>query len=139
MRKGICRFIAVLVLTSIISIDKTSKLTPNKPQAHKRLKSLRSNTLGTKRPHLYYNSESSAYIILLYFVRCSPDMRVTVHNRTHKIDPKIRECISDLESLAIEPKRINELNDVYEMEHLVDNIKLNLYQDFRSDETEFRA
>ena len=40
--------------------------------------------------------------------------------------------ISELESLAIEPKRLNELNDDYEMEELVDNIKLNLYQEFKS-------
>jgi len=40
--------------------------------------------------------------------------------------------MSELESLAISPKKINELNDAYEMEHLVDNIKLNMFQDFKS-------
>ncbi len=41
-------------------------------------------------------------------------------------------CLSELESLAIAPKRLNELNDAYEMEQIVDNIKLNLYQEYKS-------
>ena len=41
---------------------------------------------------------------------------------------KVRNYISELESLAIEPKRLNELNDYYELEELVDNIKLTLYR-----------
>ena len=59
-------------------------------------------------------------------------MIVTLHNRIHKVESKVRNCISELESLAIEPKRLNELNDAYEMEELVDNIKLNLYQEYKS-------
>ena len=43
---------------------------------------------------------------------------------------RIRHSLSELESLAITPKRLNDLNDAYEMEHLVDNIKLSLFQDF---------
>ena len=60
-------------------------------------------------------------------------MIVTPFNRTHKVSGRVRNCISELESLAIAPKRINELNDDYEMECLVDNIKLNLYQEYKSD------
>jgi hypothetical protein len=30
-------------------------------------------------------------------------------------------------------KKINELNDDYELESLLDNIKLNLYQEYKSD------
>ena len=60
-------------------------------------------------------------------------MIVTPYNRTHKISPRVRHCITELESLAIIPKRLNELNDSYEMEDLVDNIKLILYQDYKSD------
>ncbi len=52
-------------------------------------------------------------------------MIVTPYNRTHKVLGRVRNCISELESLAIAPKRLNELNDAYEMENLVDNIKLN--------------
>lgn len=58
-------------------------------------------------------------------------MIVTPHNRIHKVPRNVRNCISELESLAIEPKRLNELNDAYEMEDLVDNIKLNLYQEIQ--------
>lgn len=59
-------------------------------------------------------------------------MIVTPYYRTHKVARRVRHCISELESLAITPKRLNELNDAYEMEHLVDNIKLTLYQDYKS-------
>ena len=60
-------------------------------------------------------------------------MIVTPYNRTHKISPRVRHCITELECLALIPKRLNELNDSYEMEDLVDNIKLILYQDYKSD------
>jgi hypothetical protein len=60
-------------------------------------------------------------------------MIVTPYNRTHKVSPRVRRCISELESLAITPNRLNELNDAYEMEDLVDNIKLALYKEFKSD------
>ena len=61
-------------------------------------------------------------------------MIVTPYNRTHKVSGRVRNCISELESLAITPKRLNELNDDYEMENLVDSIKLNLYQEYKSDQ-----
>jgi hypothetical protein len=60
-------------------------------------------------------------------------MIVTPYDRTHKVSDRVRNCISELESLAIAPKRLNELNDAYEMEYLLDNIKLNLYQEYKSD------
>jgi hypothetical protein len=60
-------------------------------------------------------------------------MIITPFNRTHKVSPKVRHCISELESLGVEPKKLNELNDSYEMEDLVDNIKLNWYQDYKSE------
>jgi len=60
-------------------------------------------------------------------------MIVTPHNRTHKVSRRMQNCISELESLAITPNRLNELNDAYEMEHMVDGIKLNLYQEYKSD------
>jgi len=44
---------------------------------------------------------------------------------------RVRNCISELVSLAVAAKRINELNDAYEMENLVD--KFNLYQEYKSD------
>ena len=56
-------------------------------------------------------------------------MIVTPYKRTRKV----QHCICELESLAIPPKRLNDLNDAYEMEQLVDNIKLNLYQEYKSE------
>ena len=50
-----------------------------------------------------------------------------------KVSRRVRDAVSELESLAINPKRLNELNDAYEMEDLVDNIKLNLYQEYKSE------
>jgi hypothetical protein len=58
-------------------------------------------------------------------------MIVTPYNRTYKISREVQNCISELESLAITPNRLNELNDAYEMEELVDNIKLSWYQDYK--------
>ena len=60
-------------------------------------------------------------------------MNVTPYNRTHKVSHRVRHCISELESLAVTPNRLNELNDAYEMEDLVDNIKLALYKEYKSD------
>lgn len=60
-------------------------------------------------------------------------MIVTPYSRTHKVSRRVRHAISELESLAITPNRLNELNDAYEMEDLVDNIKLALYKDYKSD------
>jgi hypothetical protein len=60
-------------------------------------------------------------------------MIVTPFNRTHNVSSKVRSCLSELESLAIEPKKLNDLNDAYELEDLVDNIKLTWYQDYKSE------
>lgn len=49
-------------------------------------------------------------------------MQTTPYNRTHKVSARVQQSIAELESLAIEPKRLNELNDEYEMEDLVENI-----------------
>ncbi len=59
-------------------------------------------------------------------------MLITPYSRTHKMSFRVRHCISELESLAITPNRLNDLNDAYEIEDLVDNIKLKLFQDFKS-------
>ncbi len=40
--------------------------------------------------------------------------------------------ISELESLALRSKRINKLNDNFEMENLVNNIKQSMFQDYKS-------
>jgi hypothetical protein len=40
--------------------------------------------------------------------------------------------MSELESLGLETPKLNELNDSYEVENLVDNLKQMLYQDYKS-------
>ena len=40
--------------------------------------------------------------------------------------------MSELESLGLETPRLNELNDSYEVENLVDNLKQMLFQDYKS-------
>jgi hypothetical protein len=52
------------------------------------------------------------------------------------VSGRVRLCISELESLAITPKRLNDLNDAYEMEELVDDIKFNLYQEYKSEQSD---
>ena len=40
--------------------------------------------------------------------------------------------ISELESLGLEPLNLNELNDSYEVEYLVKNLKQMYYQEYKS-------
>ena len=40
--------------------------------------------------------------------------------------------ISELESLGLETKQLNELNDSYEVENLVENLKQMLFQEYKS-------
>ena len=40
--------------------------------------------------------------------------------------------ISELESLGLETPKLNELNDSYELENLVENIKQSYFQDYKS-------
>ena len=44
----------------------------------------------------------------------------------------LRYWISELDSLGIKSKTLNELNDVYEIGNLVENIKQTLFQDYKS-------
>lgn len=39
---------------------------------------------------------------------------------------------ADLRSLGIEPNRKNELNDKEELQNLADNLKLSMYQDYKT-------
>ena len=50
------------------------------------------------------------------------------------IDSKsdLGSSISELESLGLRTRKLNELNDSYEVENLVDNLKQMLYQDYKS-------
>jgi hypothetical protein len=45
---------------------------------------------------------------------------------------KLPSSISELESLGLETRQLNELNDSYEVENLVENLKKMLFQDYKS-------
>lgn len=49
-----------------------------------------------------------------------------------EIPKSIMPWVSELESLGIRSKKLNELNDVYEVKNLVENIKQILFQDYKS-------
>ena len=53
---------------------------------------------------------------------------------TDMIDSKsdLGSSISELESLGLETPQLNELNDSYEVENLVENFKQMFYQDYKS-------
>ena len=44
---------------------------------------------------------------------------------------KLPSSISELESLGLETRQLNELNDSYEVENLVENLKQMLFQDYK--------
>ena len=44
----------------------------------------------------------------------------------------LRSSISELESLGVESPNLNELNDSYEVENLVDNLKQKFFHDYKS-------
>ena len=44
----------------------------------------------------------------------------------------LASSMSELESLGLETPKLNELNDSYEVENLVDNLKQMLFQDYKS-------
>jgi hypothetical protein len=49
-----------------------------------------------------------------------------------EIPKPLTPWVSELESLGLRSKKLNELNDVYEVKNLVDNIKQTLFQDYKS-------
>jgi hypothetical protein len=53
---------------------------------------------------------------------------------TNMIDSKsdLGSSISELESLGLETPQLNELNDSYEVENLVENLKQKLFRDYKS-------
>ena len=53
---------------------------------------------------------------------------------TDMIDSKsdLGSSISELESLGLETPQLNELNESYEVENLVENLKQMFYQDYKS-------
>jgi hypothetical protein len=49
-----------------------------------------------------------------------------------KTEPNSDSLISELESLGISASKLNELNDVYEVENLVEHLKQTFIQDYKS-------
>ena len=49
-----------------------------------------------------------------------------------EVPKSLMPFVSELESLGIRSKKLNELNDVYEVKNLVENIKQTLFQDYKS-------
>ena len=47
-----------------------------------------------------------------------------------KLDPA--SSISELESLGLQTSKLNQLNDSYEVENLVENLKQMFYQEYKS-------
>lgn len=54
------------------------------------------------------------------------------YNNSPDIPKSLVPWMSELESLGIKSEKLNELNDVYEVKNLVENIKQTLFQDFKS-------
>ena len=55
-----------------------------------------------------------------------------LYDNSSDIPKSLVPWITELESLGIKSEKLNELNDVYEVKNLVENIKQTLFQDFKS-------
>lgn len=55
-----------------------------------------------------------------------------LYTHSSNIPKALLPWISELESLGIKSEKLNELNDVYEVRNLVENIKQVFIQDFKS-------
>ena len=58
-------------------------------------------------------------------------MQIKLYTQS-EIPKSLMPFVSELESLGIKSKKLNELNDVYEVKNLVENIKQTLFQDYKS-------
>lgn len=59
-------------------------------------------------------------------------MQIKLYTHKSGIPNSLIPWVSELESLGIRSKKLNELNDVYEVKNLVENIKQNLFQEYKS-------
>jgi hypothetical protein len=58
-------------------------------------------------------------------------MQIKLYTQS-QVPKSLMPFVSELESLGIRSKKLNELNDVYEVKNLVENIKQTLFQDYKS-------
>ena len=58
-------------------------------------------------------------------------MQIKLYTQS-EIPKPLMPFVSELESLGIRSKKLNELNDVYEVKNLVENIKQTLFQEYKS-------
>lgn len=58
--------------------------------------------------------------------------QLKLYTQNYDIPKSLMPWISELESLGIKSEKLNEMNDVYEVKNLVENIKQTLFQDFKS-------
>ena len=58
-------------------------------------------------------------------------MQIKLYTQS-EIPKSLMPFVSELESLGIRSKKLSELNDVYEVKNLVENIKQTLFQDYKS-------
>ena len=58
-------------------------------------------------------------------------MQIKLYTQS-EIPKSLMPFVSELESLGIRSKKLNEFNDVYEVKNLVENIKQTLFQDYKS-------
>jgi len=59
-------------------------------------------------------------------------MQIKLYTQKSGIPNSLIPWVSELESLGIRSEKLNELNDIYEVKNLVENIKQKLFQDFKS-------
>lgn len=58
-------------------------------------------------------------------------MQIKLYTQS-EIPKSLMPFVSELESLGIRSKKLNELNDVYEVKNLIENIKQTFFQDYKS-------
>jgi hypothetical protein len=58
-------------------------------------------------------------------------MQIKLYTQS-EIPKPLMPFVSELESLGIRSKKLNELNDVYEVKNLVENVKQTFFQDYKS-------
>jgi hypothetical protein len=59
-------------------------------------------------------------------------MQIKLYTQESGIPNSLIPWVSELESLGIRSEKLNELNDVYEVKNLVENIKQTLFQEYKS-------